>query len=123
MNDLLAIMTIEELYPVGSDASLAERVLGTHDPHHPLVAEMDSLGPAQRLRSAPGPRSCRAHYDFQDLRRTPAEIRARLLAQTGRQNVVAFQTRNPLHRAHEELTKRAAAVGRRRAAASIPSSA
>jgi sulfate adenylyltransferase len=46
------------------------------------------------------------HYDFQDLRRTPAETR-QVLAQTGRQNVVAFQTRNPLHRVHEELTKRA----------------
>jgi sulfate adenylyltransferase len=42
------------------------------------------------------------------LRRTPAETR-KVLEQTGRQNVVAFQTRNPLHRVHEELTKRAIA--------------
>jgi len=48
------------------------------------------------------------HIDFHDLRFTPAQVRAKLLAD-GHQNVVAFQTRNPLHRAHEELTKRATA--------------
>ncbi|HRF95973.1 MAG TPA: ATP-binding cassette domain-containing protein, partial [Aggregatilineales bacterium] len=47
------------------------------------------------------------HYDFLPLRRTPAEVRAQLET-FGKSNVVAFQTRNPLHRAHEELTKRAA---------------
>jgi sulfate adenylyltransferase len=46
------------------------------------------------------------NYDFQDLRLTPAQTRARLET-FGRDNVVAFQTRNPLHRVHEELTKRA----------------
>jgi sulfate adenylyltransferase len=51
------------------------------------------------------------HYDFQELRLTPAQTRARLEG-FGYANVVAFQTRNPLHRVHEELTKRAAqAVG------------
>jgi sulfate adenylyltransferase len=47
------------------------------------------------------------HYDFQDLRLTPAQVRERLESY-GFENVVAFQTRNPLHRVHEELTKRAA---------------
>src|SRR6185295_4001696 len=47
-----------------------------------------------------------SHYDFRELRLSPAETRSRLAA-TGFKNVVAFQTRNPLHRAHEELTKRA----------------
>ncbi len=47
------------------------------------------------------------HFDFVDLRRTPAEVR-RALEAMGHENVVAFQTRNPIHRAHEELTKRAA---------------
>jgi sulfate adenylyltransferase len=46
------------------------------------------------------------HHDFQDLRLTPAQTRTRLETY-GYPNVVAFQTRNPLHRAHEELTKRA----------------
>jgi sulfate adenylyltransferase len=47
------------------------------------------------------------YHDFVDLRRTPAQVRA-LLNQMGYENVVAFQTRNPMHRIHEELTKRAA---------------
>jgi sulfate adenylyltransferase len=104
MNDLLAIMTIEELYP-WDPADLAERVLGTRDTKHPLVHEMERWGRLNAsgpLRVLQLPR----HYDFQDLRRTPAETR-RILAETGHQNVVAFQTRNPMHRVHEELTKRA----------------
>ena len=107
MNDLLAIMTIEALYP-WDPADLAERVLGSQDAKHPLVNEMtrwgrlNASGPIRMLQM---PR----HYDFKELRRTPAEVRE-VLAQTGRQNVVAFQTRNPLHRAHEELTKRATAA-------------
>src|SRR5438067_1203497 len=47
------------------------------------------------------------YYDFKPLRLTPSEVRAKLRA-LGCPNVVAFQTRNPLHRAHEELTSRAA---------------
>ena len=106
-NDLLAIMGIEELYP-WDPAELAERVFGTQDAKHPLVAEMTRWGRVNasgRLRVLQVPR----HYDFKDLRRTPAQTRA-ILVQTGRANVVAFQTRNPLHRVHEELTKRATAA-------------
>ena len=47
------------------------------------------------------------HYDFVELRRTPAELRD-YFGSLGWSKIVAFQTRNPLHRAHEELTKRAA---------------
>ena len=46
-------------------------------------------------------------YDFQHLRRTPAHLR-RTFAEQGINQVVAFQTRNPMHRAHVELTMRAA---------------
>lgn len=107
MNDLLAIMTIEELYP-WDPAVVAQHVLGTQDAKHPLVNEMSRWGrlnAAGKLRVLQLPR----HYDFRELRRTPAETRA-VLAERGRPNVVAFQTRNPLHRAHEELTKRATAA-------------
>jgi sulfate adenylyltransferase len=107
MNDLLAIMTVEELYP-WDPADLAERVLHTRDTKHPLVHEMERWG---RLNASGPIRMLQLprHYDFQELRRTPKQVRE-LLAQTGRQNVVAFQTRNPLHRVHEELTKRATAA-------------
>jgi sulfate adenylyltransferase len=104
MNDLLAIMTIEELYPWDA-AETAQAVFGTQDTKHPLVHEMQRWGRLNAsgpLRVLQLPR----HYDFRELRRTPAEVR-RILAETGRENVVAFQTRNPMHRVHEELTKRA----------------
>lgn len=103
-NELLAVMTIEEIYPWDL-AETAQKVFGTQDLRHPLVAEMHRWGKLNisgRLRVLQVPR----HYDFRELRLTPAQTRARL-AQMGRPNVVAFQTRNPLHRVHEELTKRA----------------
>jgi sulfate adenylyltransferase len=48
-----------------------------------------------------------AHYDFRSLRLTPADLRAQF-SRLGWTRVVAFQTRNPMHRAHVELTMRAA---------------
>ena len=103
-NELLAIMLIEEVYPWDREAA-ARKVCGTLDLRHPLVAEMHRWGPLNisgRLQVLRLPR----RSDFQDLRLTPAETRTKLDA-LGRANVVAFQTRNPLHRAHEEITKRA----------------
>jgi sulfate adenylyltransferase len=103
-NDLLAIMTIEEIYEWNLE-EVAQKVLQTTDLRHPLIAEMHEWGKLNisgRLRILQLPR----HYDFLDLRLSPAQTRARLETY-GRENVVAFQTRNPLHRAHEELTKRA----------------
>jgi len=105
-NELLGVLTIEEIYE-WDPADTAEKVLGTNDPKHPLVAEMQRWGRfnlSGRLRLLPLPR----YYDFADLRLTPAEVRSRLES-FGHSNVVAFQTRNPLHRAHEEMTKRAIA--------------
>ena len=103
-NDLLAIMTVEEMYTWDLEEA-AQKVFGTLDSRHPLVAEMHRWGRTNisgRLRVLQPPR----HYDFQDIRLTPAQTRAKLESY-GHANVVAFQTRNPLHRAHEELTKRA----------------
>ena len=103
-NELLAVMAIEEIYE-WDRTEVAEKAFGTQDLRHPLVAEMHrwgSLNISGRLQVLQLPR----HYDFQDLRLTPAQTRTRLEA-FGRDNVVVFQTRNPLHRVHEELTKRA----------------
>src|SRR5215813_1648376 len=104
-NDLLAVLTVEELY-TWELAEVAQKAFGTLDVCHPLVAEMHRWGKwslSGRLQVLQLPK----HYDFQELRLTPAQTRARL-EELGYANVVAFQTRNPLHRVHEELTKRAA---------------
>lgn len=103
-NELLAVMTVDEIYDWDRHET-AERVFGTRDTKHPLVAEMEGWGG----RNISGPLrvlDVAAAHDFAELRRTPRQVRA-LLAARGRREVVAFQTRNPMHRAHEELTRRA----------------
>ncbi len=103
-NELLAIMNVEEIYEWDRD-EVSLKAFGSLDLRHPIVAEMHRWGkffisgPMQVLQLP-------SHYDFKSLRFTPAETRARLEA-FGHSNVIAFQTRNPLHRVHEELTKRA----------------
>ncbi len=104
-NNTLAVMQIEEVYH-WDPLREARLVLGTTDPRHPLVSEMVSWGKVYvsgELRVIDLPK----YYDFVELRRTPAQVR-QLLEEMGYSNVVAFQTRNPMHRIHEELTKRAA---------------
>ena len=103
-NESLAILRIEEIYPWSLNEE-AQQVFGTTDPRHPLIAEMQSWGRICISGSLRVLQSQR-YFDFQDLRLAPATVRERLQV-LGRSNVVAFQTRNPLHRAHEELTKRA----------------
>ncbi len=105
-NELLAIMTVEQIYE-WDRSEVAQKVFCTQDLSHPVVAEMHEWGKLNisgRLQVLRLPQ----HYDFRDLRLTPGETRTRL-EQIGRRNVVALQTRNPPHRVHEELTKRAIA--------------
>jgi sulfate adenylyltransferase len=103
-NEPLAVMAVEELYEWNHEEA-AGKAFGTQDLRHPLVAEMNRWGkinisgPLRVLRLP-------AYYDFVNLRLRPAETRTRLET-FGRANVVAFQTRNALHRVHEEMTKRA----------------
>lgn len=103
-NEILAVMTIAEIYEWDRNEAAA-RVFGTSDHAHPVVAEMERWGEVNisgplRVLKLPTP------SDFTALRHTPAAVR-QLLEERGRANVVAFQTRNPLHRAHEELMRRA----------------
>jgi sulfate adenylyltransferase len=103
-NDLLAVMTVEEIYEWNKE-EVAQKVLGTLDLRHPVVSEMHRWGRLNisgRLQVLQLPR----RYDFEELRLTAAQGGGRARS-VGYCNVVAFQTRNPLHRAHEELTKRA----------------
>ena len=101
-NDLLAVLTIEEIYEWKLD-EVAAKVFGTQDSRHPLVAEMYQWGKVNisghlKVIQLPG------HYDFGDLRLTTSQTRERL-QEFNKANIVAFQTRNPLHRVHEEMTK------------------
>ena len=105
-NDVIAVMTLNEIYhwDAETEAALA---YGSTDPRHPMVSEMERWGKvciSGPIKVVNLPK----YHDFVELRRTPAQVRA-MLEEMGQENVVAFQTRNPLHRIHEELTKRAAA--------------
>jgi sulfate adenylyltransferase len=103
--NLLAFLHIEEIYRADKKLE-AQGAYGSLDKKHPSVAYLDrqpdhyAAGRLEVIRTPP-------HYDFVELRRTPAELR-RHFQSLGWSRIVAFQTRNPLHRAHEELTKRAA---------------
>lgn len=104
-NNTIAVMQIEEVYH-WDELREARLALGTTDPRHPLVSEMNTWGKVYvsgELKVIDLPK----YHDFIELRKTPAEVRSGL-ASLGYENVVAFQTRNPMHRIHEELTKRAA---------------
>ena len=103
-NDLLAILTVEDVFTWDADRE-ARQVLGTTDVRHPLVVEMRRWG-SRYVSGGLEVLRLPARYDFRELRLAPRQVRDRL-EQAGHPNVVAFQTRNPLHRVHEELTKRA----------------
>ncbi len=103
---VLATMTVEEMYRP-DHAAEARAVFGTDDDTHPAVNQLLNYtgpvylsGPIQGL-------DVPVHYDFKHLRHSPAEMRARFM-KLGWRKIVAFQTRNPMHRAHQELTFRAA---------------
>jgi sulfate adenylyltransferase len=103
-NEIVATMVVEEIYEWDLGKT-AHHVFATNDERHPLVAEMHRWG-TRNISGQLKVLRLPAHFDFRELRLAPAQTRNRLQA-SGFENVVAFQTRNPLHRAHEEMTKRA----------------
>ncbi|WP_089851687.1 bifunctional sulfate adenylyltransferase/adenylylsulfate kinase [Salipiger marinus] len=103
---ILATMTVTDKW-VPDKAREAEKVFGADDSAHPAVhylhhtaGEVYLGGPVTGIQQP-------VHYDFRGRRDTPNELRA-YFRKLGWRKVVAFQTRNPLHRAHQELTFRAA---------------
>ncbi len=104
----LAVLEVGDAWTPDREAE-ARAVFGTTDRKHPGVAHLlERAHPVcigGRVRGLEAPR----HYDFGHLRATPAELRARF-AKLGWSRIVAFQTRNPMHRAHLELTFRAAQI-------------
>ena len=103
-NYIIAVMRIEEVFRWDPTRE-ARLVLGSTDHRHPLVSEMEQWGDlciSGELQVINLP----IYYDFADIRKNPAEVRE-ILQGIGNENVTAFQTRNPMHRVHEDLTKRA----------------
>ena len=102
---MLAVLNIEDVWKPDREKE-AQAVFGTTNPEHPGVAYLlDQSHPyyvGGRLEGVQLP----VHYDFRNLRSTPAELRSEF-ARLGWRKIVAFQTRNPMHRAHQELTLRA----------------
>jgi len=103
---MLAVLNVEDVWQPDPKVEAAE-VFGTTSPIHPGVDYLLNKvnrwylgGTVEGLRLS-------SIYDFKSLRATPAELRAEF-ARLGWRRVVAFQTRNPMHRAHVELTLRAA---------------
>jgi len=103
---MLAVLHVEAVWQPDRKAE-AQSVFGTTSAVHPgvdyLLNKGNSWYVGGRLEGVQAP----SHYDFRTLRLTPAELRAEF-ARLGWRRVVAFQTRNPMHRAHVELTFRAA---------------
>ena len=103
---MVAVLHVEEVWQPDRQAE-AKAVFGTASAVHPGVDYLLNRGNAWyvggKLEGVQDP----SHYDFKALRLTPAELRAEF-ARMGWRRVVAFQTRNPMHRAHVELTFRAA---------------
>lgn len=103
---ILAIMSVTDKW-LPNKAREAEKVFGADDLAHPAVNYLHNVagpvylgGPIKGLQAP-------THYDFRARRNTPNELRA-MFKKLNWQRVVVFQTRNPLHRAHQELTFRAA---------------
>ena len=103
---ILATMTVTDSW-TPNKALEAANVFGADDDAHPAVNYLHNSagkiylgGPITGLQPP-------VHYDFRGSRDTPNELRA-YFRKLGWRRIVAFQTRNPLHRAHQELTFRAA---------------
>jgi sulfate adenylyltransferase len=103
---LVATMDVGDVWSPDKSVE-AREVYRTTDEHHPgvnyLMHHAHPVYVGGRLRGVEAP----VHYDFRHLRDSPRELRDRF-AKLGWRKIVAFQTRNPMHRAHVELTFRAA---------------
>ena len=105
---VLAIMDVDAVETISEEQinAMAEKIFRTLDPSHPGVATFNELG--NILLSGPIQVLNFSYFqaDFPDTFRTAVEIRNEI-AEHGWNKVVAFQTRNPMHRAHEELCRMA----------------
>ena len=101
----LGIMTVDDVYKPDKKVE-AQKVFGG-DPEHPAVKYLNNSTGEYYVGGKIEAIDRLMHYDYVGLRYTPAELRLHF-DKLGWSKVVAFQTRNPMHRAHRELTVRAA---------------
>ncbi|CCH59588.1 hypothetical protein TBLA_0B07720 [Henningerozyma blattae CBS 6284] len=101
----IAIITIDSIYKPNK-AIEAEHVF-RGDPEHPAVQYLNNIAGDNYIGGSVEAIQLPTYYDYNELRRTPSELRT-LFEKNSWDRVVAFQTRNPMHRAHRELTLRAA---------------
>ncbi|KAK5654425.1 hypothetical protein OQA88_7335 [Cercophora sp. LCS_1] len=101
----LAILTVEDVYK--PDKALEAKEVFGGDEEHPAIQYLFNTAKEFYVGGKLEAINRLQHYDFVDLRYTPAELRLHF-DKLGWSKVVAFQTRNPMHRAHRELTVRAA---------------
>ena len=103
-NPVLAVMDVEAVEKIsdGEMAAMTEQVYGTSDPEHPGVAAFNSQGKVALSGPIKVLNFSYFQSEFPDTFRTAVEIRNEI-KEHGWNKVVAFQTRNPMHRAHEEL--------------------
>jgi sulfate adenylyltransferase len=97
----VAVVEVEEVYAYDKERE-AQQAFGTKDAAHPGVARLYEQKPLYVAGNVTVFES--SEPEFADLAKTPAETR-RIFAERGWKRVVGFQTRNPIHRAHEYLTK------------------
>ena len=107
-NPVLAVMDVAAVESVSDEqiTAMAEKIFRTRDPDHPGVATFTGLGRTLLSGDIQVLNFSYFQADFPDTFRTAYEIRDEI-AQRGWNKVVAFQTRNPMHRAHEELCRMA----------------
>ena len=103
---IIATLEVGDIWTPDLDAE-AKGVYGTTDEAHPAVNYLKNIGNPVYIGGKLTGIEAPTHYDFKHLRDGPGEVRDRF-QKLGWRKVVAFQTRNPMHRAHQELTLRAA---------------
>jgi len=101
----LAILTINDIWKPILEKE-AEYVYSTKDITHPAVNYLINVGNKNYVGGSLEGLSLPHHYDFQNDRHTPTELKS-IFKEKKWKKIVAFQTRNPLHRAHVEMTLRA----------------
>ena len=101
----IALLTVNDIWQPNKEEE-AQQIYETTDTYHPgvniLLNETHSTYVGGSIEGIHNPK----HYDYPQLRHTPVELR-KIFHEKGWSDIIAFQTRNPMHRAHVELTKKA----------------